>query len=206
MTARGYPSRTEPGTLWVTGSAEADRRVNSDPLALLIAMLLDQQVQIEWAFEGPHRLARRLAVDDTVPLNARCISELDPDTFAAIVSAKPALHRYPRLMATRIQDLCDHLEAHYAGDVAAIWKDRSSAAEVHQRLQKMPGYGNEKARILVAVLAKRFGVRPQDWQQVASPFGDDLPRSVADMCDSIGRDTVRAWRREQKAKGKSKSD
>ncbi len=194
------------GTLWVTGDAGADARINTDPLALLIGMLLDQQIPIEWAFVGPHRLAERLGAQRGEPLDAATIAVIDPADFAALVAIKPALHRFPASMAKRIQALSAHIVDEYDGDAAAIWRGRRSAAVVHDRLVEVPGYGDEKARILVAVLAKRFGKRPSDWQAVSEPFGDDVPRSVADMGSEAGHDSVRAWRTTQKAKGKSKAD
>jgi uncharacterized HhH-GPD family protein len=196
----------KPGTLWVTGDTVADARINTDPLALLIGMLLDQQIPIEWAFVGPHRLAGRLDAPLGDSLDAATIADMDPDEFAALVAIKPALHRFPASMAKRIQALSAHIVAEYDGDAAAIWRGRRSAAAIHDRLVAVPGYGDEKARILVAVLAKRFGKRPADWQAVSEPFGDELPRSVADMGSDTGHAAVRAWRLEQKAKGKSKTD
>lgn len=196
----------KPGTLWVTGDPVADARINTDPLALMIGMLLDQQIPIEWAFKGPHRLAERLGAPPSDSLDASTIADLDPDDFAALVATKPALHRFPASMAKRTQALCLHIADEYNGDAAAIWRSRRSSAAVHDRLTAVPGYGDEKARILVAVLAKRFGKRPADWQVVSEPFGDELPRSVADMGSEAGHAAVRAWRLEQKAKGKSKAD
>lgn len=194
------------GTLWVSGSPECDRRVNTDALALAIAVLLDQQVSIELAFTGPFRLAERLGVDPKTPLDAKAIAAMNPHVFTAIVAARPALHRYPASMARRIQALCGFVAERYDGDTEAIWRRRRSATDVRDRLMELPGYGDEKSRIMLAVLAKRFGRKPMNWQEVCAPFGDDKPRSVADMGDSDGRDAVRAWRRQQKAQGKSKSD
>lgn len=194
------------GTLWVTGDPVADARINTDPLALLIGMLLDQQITIELAFMGPHRLVERLGAAFDHDLDPATIAYFDPDEFAYLVAAKPALHRFPASMAKRIQALCSHILDEYEGDAAAIWRGRRSAAAIHDRLIAVPGYGDEKARILVAVLAKRFGKRPADWQSVSEPFGDELPRSVADMGGEAGHAAVRAWRLVQKAKGKSKAD
>ncbi|MBT5138300.1 MAG: Fe-S cluster assembly protein HesB [Acidimicrobiaceae bacterium] len=194
------------GTLWVTGNPVADIRINTDPLALLIGMLLDQQIPIEWAFMGPHRLAERLGVKVDHDLAPAMIATFDPDEFVALVATKPALHRFPASMAKRIQALCSHILDEYEGDAAAIWRSQRSATTIHDRLIAVPGYGDEKARIFIAVLAKRFGKRPSDWQLVSKPFGDELPRSVADMGDEASHAAVRAWRLEQKSKGKSKAD
>ena len=190
------------GTLAVTGDEDADRLVNTSPLALLLGMLLDQQIPMEWAFIGPHRLAERLGTE----LDAQDISDSDPDDFAALVSSKPALHRFPGSMAKRMQAMCRHLVDVYDGDAAAVWADAATGEELFQRLRALPGYGDEKARILMAVLAKRFGVRPEGWETRAAPFSDDEPRSVADIDSPEALQRVRAWKKAQKAKGKRKDE
>ena len=190
------------GTLAVTGDEAADRLVNNDPLALLLGMLLDQQIPMEWAFIGPHRLADRLGTE----LDAHDISERDPEAFAALVRTKPALHRFPGSMASRMQALCRHVADRYNGDAAAVWSDADTGEELFGRLQALPGYGHEKARILTAVLAKRFGVRPEGWEEQAGAFSDDQPRSVADIDGPEALQRVRAWKRAQKARGKGKDE
>ena len=193
---------TPTGTLAVTGDEAADRLVNNDPLALVLGMLLDQQIPMEWAFVGPHRLAERLGSG----LDAHDISERDPEAFAALVRAKPALHRFPGSMARRMQALCRHVADCYDGDAGAIWTDAGTGEELFGRLRDLPGYGDEKARILTAVLAKRFGVRPEGWQEQAGAFADDQPRSVADIDGPEALQRVRAWKKEQKARGKKKDE
>ncbi len=190
------------GTLWITGEPEVDDLVNRDPLALLIGMLLDQQIAIELAFRGPFRLRERLGGR----LDAAEIAAWDPDDFAAICAEKPALHRFPGSMAGRIQELCGHVAEVYDGDASRIWKRRRHADTVAANLAAVPGYGDEKVRILIAVLAKRFGVRPPGWEAAAAPFGDDQPRSVADMGSADERLAVREWKKAQKAAGKGKAD
>ena len=190
------------GTLWITGEPEVDDLVNHDPLALLIGMLLDQQIAIELAFRGPFRLCERLGGR----LDAAEIAAWDPDDFAAICAEKPALHRFPGSMARRIQDLCSHIDEVYDGDAGRIWKRRRHANTVAANLAAVPGYGDEKVRILVAVLAKRFGHRPTGWEQAAAPFSDEQPRSVADMGSAESRLAVREWKKAQKAAGKGKAD
>ena len=190
------------GTLAITGDKAADRLVNSDPLALLLGMLLDQQIPMEWAFMGPFRLAERLGAD----LDAVDISERDPDDFAALVRAKPALHRFPSSMAKRMQALCRHVADHYHGDAGAVWKAAASGEDLFRRLRDLPGYGDEKARILTAVLAKRFSVRPDGWEEQAGAFADSEPRSVADIDSPEALQRVRAWKKEQKALGKRKDE
>ena len=132
-----------PGTLAVTGDPAADELLNTDPLALMIGMLLDQQFPIEVAFLGPARLAERLGGS----LDARAIAEMDPDGFAEIVRTKPALHRFPAAMAGRIQELCRHVVDEYDGDAARIWRRVRHADTLAGRLRAVPGFGPEKVRI-----------------------------------------------------------
>lgn len=179
--------------------------VNQDSLALLVAMLLDQQVPIEWAFAGPARLAARLEARGH-RFEAGALSELDPDILVAIAVEKPAVHRYPAVMARRIHDLCGYLTTHYGGDAGLIWSDTGDAAIVLRRLLELPGFGPEKAQITLAVLVKRFGRELSDWQQASGAFADDLPRSVADIGSAADLARLRAYRKEQKALGRSKTD
>ena len=190
------------GTLWITGEPEFDDLVNTDPLALLIGMLLDQQIAIELAFRGPARLKERLGGT----LDAATIAGWDPDDFVSICAEKPALHRFPNSMAGRVQELCRHVADEYDGDAGRIWKRRRSAETVAANLAAVPGYGDEKVKILIAVLGKRFGVQPSGWEAAAAPFSDDQPRSVADMGSAEQRLAVRAWKKAQKAAGKKKDD
>lgn len=190
------------GTLAVTGDAEADRLLNTDPLALMIGMLLDQQIAIELAFIGPARLAARLGGG----LDAAAIATMDADEFAAFCRTKPALHRFPVAMAGRIQAMCRHLVDHYDGDAAAIWRRVRRAETVRDRLAAVPGFGPEKVQILTAVLAKRFGRRPAGWEAVAGVFADGELRSVADLDSPEAVAALRARRRAMKAAGKSKTD
>jgi uncharacterized HhH-GPD family protein len=190
------------GTLAVTGDEAADRLLNTDPLALLLGMLLDQQIPMEWAFMGPFRLSERLGVE----LDAHDISERDPDAFAEVVRVKPALHRFPGSMAERMQALCRHVADHYDGDAGAVWNTAADGEDLFGRLRDLPGYGDEKARILTAVLAKRFGVRPEGWEAQAGAFADSRPRSVADIDGPQARQRVRAWKKQQRALGKGKDE
>lgn len=188
--------------LAVTGEPAADELVNRDPLALLIAMLLDQQITIEMAFRGPVRLAERLGGC----LDAHVIAAMDPDEVVAVVAAKPALHRFPSSMARRIHALCVVVADELEGDAGRLWRDVASGEELHHRLVALPGYGDEKARILLAVLGKRFGLRPPGWQTWSAPFSDDEPRSVADVDGPEALARVKAWKQIQRAAGRSKSD
>jgi len=190
------------GTLYITGDSEADQLLNTQPLALLIGMLLDQQIPMEWAFIGPARLSERLSQ----PLDAGRIAAMDPEEFADLVKMKPALHRFPGSMAARIQQLCQHLVDDYDGDAEAVWRGIRRGDVLFQRLVALPGYGEEKARIFVAILAKRFGKRPAGWEDAAGPFADATPRSVADIHSEKSLATVREWKKRQKAMGRTKAD
>ncbi len=189
------------GTLAVTGDPNADELVNTDPLALLIGMLLDQQVPMEWAFLGPSLLQERLG-----RLDAAEIAAMDPDDFLKAAKGPRAIHRFPKAMAKRIQELCAALVEHHGGKAENVWKGAKTGDELLHRLKALPGYGDEKARIFVAILAKRFGVRPDGWQEAAGPFGDDTPRSVADIHDATSLAEVRAWKKAKKAAGLTKQD
>jgi uncharacterized HhH-GPD family protein len=185
----------------VTGDPDADRLLAENPLALLIGMLLDQQVPMEWAFKGPATLQTRLGV-----LDAARIAELDPDELDAAFRAKPAVHRFPSAMAKRAHALARVIVDEYGGDAAAIWRDVPTGAELFARLRALPGFGDEKAKIFLALLAKRLGVRPPGWEAAAAPFSDSTPRSVADIDSPETLARVRDWKRTQKARGKGKAE
>ncbi len=186
----------------VTGDPEADELLATDPLALLIGMLLDQQVPMEWAFGAPLKLRDRLGGR----LDAAEIAALDPERLAAVFKGPPALHRFPGSMGTRTQALCQHLVDDYGGDAAAVWTGAADGRELVRRLEALPGFGGEKAKIFAALLAKRFGVRPPGWEEVTAPFSDGEPRSVADIDSAESLARVRAWKKMMKAQGKAKSD
>jgi uncharacterized HhH-GPD family protein len=187
------------GTLAVTGDPEANELLNTDPLALVIGMLLDQQVPMEWAFMGPYRLRERLG-----GLDAAAIAATDPEAVAAAFSAKPALHRFPASMAQRTQALAAHVVDHYDGDAARIWEGVPSAAEVMANLRALPGFGEEKSKIFMALLAKRFGVTPAGWEEATAPFSDDHARSVADIDGPESLERVRTYKKDLKATGRDK--
>jgi len=190
------------GTLAVTGDASADRLLNNDPLALMIGMLLDQQIAIELAFVGPSRLAQRLGGS----LDAHQIAAMDPEEFVEICRTKPALHRFPASMGGRIQEMCRHLVEQYEGDAAAIWRRVRVADVLRDRLAEVPGFGPEKVKIFTALLAKRFGRQPSGWETVAGVFADDELRSVADLDSPEALIARRERRKAMKAAGKSKVD
>lgn len=187
---------------FLTGHPEADALLASDPLALIIGMLLDQQVPIEWAFAAPAQLRTRLGRRWSVG----AIATTPPDELVAVFCEKPALHRYPAVMARRVSALCAQIERDYGGDVAAIWTTAPSAAELMKRLRALPGFGAEKAKIFVALLGKRFDAAPPGWQEACAPFADDQPRTVADIRSPETLAAVRAWKREAKSAGRSKAE
>ncbi len=188
------------GTLAVTGDPPADDLLNTDPLALLIAMLLDQQVPMEWAFASPLKLQERLGG----ALDAATIAAMPLEELEVAFKGPPALHRFPGSMAKRTQQLCQHLIEEHGGRAEAVWADATSGPDLVGRLNALPGYGGEKAKIFTALLAKRFGVHPDGWEAAARPFSDDTHRSVADVDSPDSLLEVRAFKKVMKAKGKGK--
>jgi uncharacterized HhH-GPD family protein len=186
----------------VTGDPEADQLLTDDPLALMIGMLLDQQIPMEWAFAGPLKLRERMGGR----LDAAEIAAVDPAEFEAIFKGPPALHRFPGSMGKRTQDLCQYLVDHHGGDAAAVWDGVDDGRELLRRVRALPGFGAEKSKIFTAMLAKRFGVRPAGWEEATAPFSDDEPRSVADIDSPENLQRVRQWKKMMKAQKRSKAD
>jgi uncharacterized HhH-GPD family protein len=189
------------GTIYITGDPAADELLNTDGAALLVGMLLDQQVPMEWAFTGPSTLRRRLG-----HLDPSLIAAMDRDEFVQVCCAKPAIHRFPASLGRRIHDLCSVVTAEYQGSAELIWRDVADGDELYRRLRALPGYGDEKARIFIAILGKRMDVQPLGWQQAAGVFGDDTPRSVADIDSPERLAVVREWKRTAKAARRDKQD
>ncbi|MEW2246527.1 HhH-GPD-type base excision DNA repair protein [Streptomyces sp. NPDC006975] len=188
-------------TLHLAQDAEADALLGRSPLAALVGMLLDQQIPMEWAFKGPRTIADRLGADD---LDAHDIAATDPDAFAAVLSEKPAVHRYPGSMAKRIQQLCQYLVDHYDGNAELVWKGVDDGRELLRRLQELPGFGRQKAQIFLALLGKQFGVRPEGWREAAGAYGESQCfRSVADITGPESLAKVRAHKQEMKAAAKA---
>ena len=188
-------------TLYITGVESADALLNRDGTALMIGMLLDQQVPMEWAFTGPYTIRKRLG-----HLNAKRIAAMNVDKFVAICSEKPAIHRFPRSMATRIHQLCVALTENYGGKGENVWCDVDDAKELMARLRQLPGYGQEKAEIFIALLGKRFDVRPKNWKKYAGVFSDARPRSVADIHSAATLLKVRGFKQMQRARDTDKQD
>ncbi|MFH9891859.1 HhH-GPD-type base excision DNA repair protein [Streptomyces luteogriseus] len=188
-------------TLHLAQDPEADALLGRSPLAALVGMLLDQQVPMEWAFKGPATIAQRLGTDD---LDAHEIAAHEPEAFAALLSEKPAVHRYPGSMAKRIQQLCQYLVEHYDGDAEAVWKDVATGKALLKRLAELPGFGKQKAQIFLALLGKQLGVRPTGWREAAGSYGEpDSFRSVADITGPESLVKVRAHKQEMKAAAKA---
>ncbi|HEY2578693.1 MAG TPA: HhH-GPD-type base excision DNA repair protein [Streptosporangiaceae bacterium] len=187
-------------TLSLPVGDEANALLSRSPLALLIGMLLDQQVTIEKAFSSPSVMVERLGHEP----DARELAEYDPEAFAAIFAERPALHRYPRAMAARVQELGRLITDRYDGDPAAIWTTAKSGQELIKRVSGLPGFGPQKAQIFVALLGKQLGVRPRGWREAAGSFGDRAAyRSVADIVDEKSLARVRAYKQGLKAAAKA---
>jgi uncharacterized HhH-GPD family protein len=189
-------------TMPVTGDPDADALLVDEPLALMLGMMLDQQVPMEWAFKGPATIKGRLGGR----LDATEMAAMDPEDLVAVFVAKPAVHRYPAAMGRRAHDLSQFLVEHYDGDAGAVWRDVDTGDELYRRVRELPGYGDEKAKIFVAILAKRLGVRPPGWEAVSAPFSDTTPRSVADIDSTETLTRVREFKKMMKAKGRGKAD
>ena len=185
-------------TLHLTQDPDADHLLSTDPLALLLGMLLDQQIPMEKAFRGPAVLRERLGQE----LDARVIAERED--VPELLATPPAVHRFPGSMAGRVQDLCRHLVDHYDGDAAALWTGVDDGAEVLRRLKELPGFGDQKARIFLALLGKQLGVRPQGWEQAAGAYAEQgATRSIADVTDGESLLKVRAFKQAAKAEAKA---
>lgn len=190
-------------SLHLSQNTEADALLQRDPLALLVGMLLDQQVSMEWAFAGPHAIAERLGRSDLDPYE---IAGYEPEAFAALMSQRPAVHRYPGSMARRIQQLCQHVIDEYDGDAAAVWRGAETGTELRKRLTGLSGYGTRKAQIMVALLGKQLGVQPDGWREAAGEFGGEgTRRSIADVTDEATLGEVRAFKQQQKRAASSAS-
>jgi uncharacterized HhH-GPD family protein len=179
----------------------ADALLESDPFALLVGMVLDQQIPLEVAFAGPKKIADRMG-----GIDAAEIADYDPDKFAALCSEKPAVHRFPGSMAKRIQALAQIVVDRYDGDAAALWTAGDpDGKEVLKRLKALPGFGEQKAQIFVALLGKQYGVTPPGWRAAAGEYGKaGTHLSVADIVDAESLGQVRSYKKQMKAaKGKA---
>ena len=175
--------------LW-TDEPAANRLLETDPLALLIGLVLDQQVKMEKAFAGPYELKKRLG-----HLDVKKIASMDSDKLNAVFRERPALHRFPGSMATRVQALCQVIVNEYGGDAGSVWREAKDGDDLAARIKKLPGFGDMKVKILVAVLAKKFGVKPRGWAKHAANW-----HTVADVDSVETMAEAREVKRTMKAK------
>jgi uncharacterized HhH-GPD family protein len=183
-------------TLSLPIDAEANALLSSNPLALLIGMTLDQQIPLEKAFSSPYVLAQRLGHEPT----AAEIADFDPEALITIFATPPALHRFPKAMAVRVQEVCRMLVGRYGGDAAALWAGAADGKELVSRVAELPGFGKQKSQIFTALLGKQYGVQPPGWRTAAGAYGvADAYRSVADIVDGESLAKVRAYKKQMKA-------
>jgi uncharacterized HhH-GPD family protein len=186
--------------MYLASTDQANALLEREPLALLIGMLLDQQIPMEKAFTSPDVLRERLGGT----LDARTIAEHDSEALEAIFREPPALHRFPAAMAKRVQELARLLVQRYDGDAAAVWTGARSGAELVQRVAALPGFGEQKAKIFTALLGKQLRVRPRGWRAASGEFGEDgTRRSVADVVDAASLQAVRNYKQQMKAAAKA---
>ena len=189
-------------SLCLAQNPAADRLLTDSPLALLIGMVLDQQIPLEWAFTGPLTLTERLGRD----LDAADLASRDPDALAKAFATPPALHRFPGSMAGRVQQMCRVIADDYGNDATNLWAGVKDASELLKRIEALPGFGKMKAKIFLALLGKQLGVRPKGWREAAGEFGEDRShKSIADITDGKSLEKVRAYKKEMKAAAKAKA-
>ena len=188
-------------TLTIAQDPAADRVLAEDPFALLVGMLLDQQFPMERAFAGPAKVLERFGT-----LDPAAVADADPEAFADLCATPPAVHRYGRSMAGRIQALATVVRDEYAGDAAAIWRDAPTGDALVARVRALPGFGEQKARIFTALLGKQLGVRPAGWEQACGAYAEPGSfRSVADVVDAQSLQKVRDFKKAAKAAARAGS-
>ncbi len=187
--------------LHITGDAAADTLLTDEPLALLLGMLLDQQIAMETAFAGPLKIKER-----TGGLDAAALAAADPDALVEVFRQTPAVHRFPGSMAGRVQSVCQAVVDDWRGDAAAIWTDGDpDGATVLKRLKALPGFGEQKAKIFLALLGKQYGFTGDGWRTASGPYGEEGSfRSVADIVSPESLTKVREYKRAAKAAAKQK--
>jgi uncharacterized HhH-GPD family protein len=179
----------------------ANDLLQRSPLALLVAMVLDQQVPLEKAFSSPYDLAQRLGHEP----DAAELAGYDPEALTEIFAQRPALHRFPKAMAARVQAACQIITDRYAGDPALLWSEAKDGRDLLKRISELPGFGKQKAQIMVALLGKRYGIRPTGWREAAGLFGEEGYHSVADITDGDSLAKVRSYKQQMKAAAKAES-
>jgi uncharacterized HhH-GPD family protein len=177
----------------ITGDDDADQLLTDSPFALLVGMMLDQQYPMEHAFAGPQKVISRFGSFDVEKIAAA-----DPEEFAALCSTTPAIHRVPGSMAARLQELARIVVEDDGGRADRIWTEAADAKDLAKRLQALPGFGAQKVKIFVALLAKQLGVRPEGWEKVAGDYALEGYRSVADVVDPVSLQKVRDYKKAAK--------
>ena len=186
--------------LWLPIGPEATKLLHDSPLALILGMVLDQQITMEKAFSSPYELRQRLGRE----LDAQELADFDADAFTEIFSRPPALHRFPKANAKRVQEVCQLLVEHYDGDAQRLWTEAKTGQELYRRVSDLPGFGKQKTQIFVALLGKQFEVNPTGWREAAGVFGEDgVHYSVADVVDDDSLQNVRIHKKEMKAAAKA---
>jgi uncharacterized HhH-GPD family protein len=184
--------------LTIAQDEHADAVLDEHPFALLMGMMLDQQYPMEHAFRGPAKVLDRFG-----SLDPRAVAAADPEQFAALCATPPAVHRFPGSMATRIQQLAAVVVEEYDGHADRLWREADSGRELLRRLQALPGFGQQKARIFTALLGKQLGVRPEGWEAAAGDYAESgSHRSVADVVDRESLDRVRQFKKSAKLAAK----
>ncbi|MDQ6614217.1 MAG: Fe-S cluster assembly protein HesB [Actinomycetota bacterium] len=189
--------------LRLSGNPDADHLISTDALALLIGMVLDQQIPLEWAFGGPWRLKGRLGGR----LDATEVAAMDPDELGKVFAERPALHRFPGSNAKRVHALAQIIVDEYDGEAERIWTTARTGDELYRRIKALPGFGEQKAKIFLALLGKQLGVQPPGWAEAAGPFGQ--PGTLMSVADITGPETlaeVRDYKRAKKATAKAAAD
>src|SRR3954451_20893767 len=181
--------------LQIAQEPAADQVLAESPFALLVGMLLDQQYPMEHAFRGPAKIIGRFGT-----LEPARVADADPEAFAAMCATPPAVHRYPGSMATRLQALARIVVDEYGGQADRLWLEASSGTELVRRIEALPRFGRQKARIFAALLAKQLDVRPEGWEQAVGDYALEGYRSVADVTDVASLEKVRAFKKEKKAR------
>jgi len=187
-------------TLRIAQEPAADELLSKDPFALLTGMLLDQQFPMEHAFRGPAKVLERFGT-----LAPAAIAAAEPEAFADLCATPPAVHRYGRSMAARIQALASVVVQEYEGQAERIWTEAKNGKDLVARLRALPGFGEQKARIFAALVGKQLGVAPERWREAAGAYGDEGSfRSVADVVDEESLQKVRTFKKQAKAAAKAK--
>ena len=185
----------------ITDDTAADELLSSNPFALLVGMMLDQQYPMEHAFMGPQKVLSRFGSFDPA-----AIAAADPEEFAALCSTTPAIHRFPGSMAARLQELARIVVEQYDGDASRLWTEAADGKDLLKRIQALPGFGAQKAKIFTALVAKQLDVRPTGWERAAGDYALDGFRSVADVVDPVSLQKVRDYKKSAKAAAKVKAE